>query len=72
MLYGSILHIPLTYYHLIAAKQEPYQTADLLTIDTEENYGEKKGQENGPVGRQKDKAERTVGVGRRTREEIVK
>ena len=23
--YGSNLHIPLTYYHLIAAKQEPYK-----------------------------------------------
>ena len=31
-----------------------------------------KGQENGTVGRKKDKTERAMGVGRRTREEIVK
>ena len=29
-------------------------------------------QENGPTGRKKDKTERVIGLGRRTRDEIVK
>ena len=31
-----MLHKPPTNYHLLAAKQEPHQNADLLTINTEE------------------------------------
>ena len=29
--YGSMLHIPPTKYHLLAAKQEPYQKVYILT-----------------------------------------
>ena len=80
-----MLHIPPTNYHL-AAKQEPRQKAHLLTKNIEEFSGHQKAylltknieefsgksQENGPAGRKKDKAERTMGVGRKTREETMK
>ena len=74
MPYGSMMHIPPTNYHLPAAKQKPYQKAYLLTKNVEEFSGEKS-QENAPVGereRKKEKTERAMGAGRRTREEIVK
>ena len=51
MLYGSMLHTPPTNYHLLAAKQEPYQKDYLLTKNkNKEKYGEKN-QEIEPVGR---------------------
>ena len=37
-----MLHIPLTNHHLLAAKQEPYQKACLLTKNTEEFSGKKR------------------------------
>ena len=66
----QLTKIPPTNYHLSAAKQEPYQKAYLLTKNNEEFSGEK-GQENGPVGRKKE-IERTMGVGRKIRDQIVK
>ena len=46
--YGSKLHIPPTNYHLLAAQQEPYKKAQLLTKNMWEFSG-KKSQENGPL-----------------------
>ena len=66
-----MLHIPPTNLLLLAAKQEPYRKACLLTKNTEEFSG-KIVQENGQAGRKKDKTGRVTGLGRRTREEIVK
>ena len=37
--YGSMLRKPPTNYHLLAAKQGPYQKACLLTKDIEEFSG---------------------------------
>ena len=37
--YGSMLHIPPTNYDFLAAKQEPYQKASLLTKNIEEFSG---------------------------------
>ena len=37
--FGSMLHIPPTNYHLLAAKQEPFQKAFLLTKNTEDFSG---------------------------------
>ena len=37
--YGSMLHIPPTNSHLLAAKQKPYQQAYLLTKNIEEFSG---------------------------------
>ena len=67
--YGSMLHIPPTNLLLLAAKQELYKKAYLLTKNIEEFYGKFK-----RMGQyaEKDKTERTVRVGRRTREETVK
>ena len=65
-----MLHIPPTNLLLLAVKQESYKKAYLLTKNIEEFSG-KKIQKKGPVGR-KDKIERVTGLGRRTREEIVK
>ena len=39
-----MLHIPAINYHLLAAKQEPYQKAYLLTKNTEEFLGKKSGE----------------------------
>ena len=64
MPYGSMLHIPPTNYHLLAAKQEPYQKAYPLTKNTEE-FSWRKSQENGPCAEEKKKTERVMGVGRR-------
>ena len=36
--YGSMLHIPPTDLLLLAAKQDPYKKAYLLTINIEEFY----------------------------------
>ena len=68
--YGSMLHLSPINYHLLAAKQEPYKKAYLLTKTVEEFSGGKN-QKNGSVKHEKDKTERAMGVGRGTREETV-
>ena len=50
--YGSMLHIPLTNYLLLAAKQEPYLKA-YLSVKNIEDFSAEKSQENEPVGRKK-------------------
>ena len=62
---GSRLHIPPTDYHLLAAKQEPYQNAHLLTKIIED-FSEKK------LVSQDNRSGRTTGVNRGTREEKIK
>ena len=42
--YGNVLHIPLTNLLLLAAKQEPYRKAYLLTKNTEELSGKSSGE----------------------------
>ena len=65
-----MLHIPPTNLLLLAAKQETNKNAYQRKI-LEEFSGELV-QENGPAGRKKKKTEKVTGLGRRTREEIVK
>ena len=70
MPYGSTLHIPPTNLLLLAAKQEPYKKAHLLTENIEEFSGKSSGEW---ASRQKKyKTERVTGPGRRTGQEIVK
>ena len=52
--YGSMLHIPPTNSHLLAAKQKPYQQAYLLTKNIEEFSGKREDRKNTGV-RQKNK-----------------
>ena len=66
----SILHIPPTNLLLLATKQEPYKKAYLLTKNTEEFSG--KSSEEWASRKKKNKTERVTGLGRRTREEMVK
>ena len=66
-----MLHILSTNLLLLAAKQEPYKKSLSLDKKYRKNFLEKV-QENGPAGRKKDKTERIILLGRRTREEIVK
>ena len=67
-----MLHKPPTNCHLLAAKQEPYQTAYLLTkilkifLRKVRRMGQKAGK------KKEDKIERAMAVGRRTREDILK
>ena len=65
-----MLHIPPTNSLLLTAKQEPYKKAHLLTKNTEE-FSRKSLEKKGPAGR-KNKTERVIRLGRRTREAIVK
>ena len=68
--YGSMLHIPPTNLLLLAAKQEPYNKSYLLMKNIEEFFGKifrRMGQQA-----EKDKTKRVTGLGRKTREEIVK
>ena len=65
-----MLHIPSTNCLLLAAKQEPYKKAYLLTKNIEEFSG-KKFRRKGKQA-ENDKTERVTGLGRRTREEIAK
>ena len=51
MPYGSTLHIPLTNFLLLAAKQESYKKAYLLMNNIEEFSG--KSSEKGPAGRKR-------------------
>ena len=68
---GSMLHIPPTNLLLLAAKQEPYKKAYLLTKILEELSGKSSGEWTSRQ-KKKDKTKRVIGLGRRTREEIVK
>ena len=68
MPYGSTLHIPPTNLLLLAAKEESKKPTS-LTKSIEDFFG--KVQKKGPAGK-KYKIERATGLGRRTREEIVK
>ena len=75
-IYSSMLHIPPTSYHILAAKQEPYQKAYLLTKNIEE-FSEKKARRMGQYAgkkreEKKKKTERAMGVGRITVQKIVK
>ena len=65
-----MLHIPLTNWLLLTAKQEPYKKAHLLTKNTEEFSGKKIGRKGQQA--ENDKTERVTGLGRRTREETAK
>ena len=63
-------HAALTNYHFLVADQELYQKAYLLVKNVDKFSWEKSGVW---ISRQKQyKTERAMGVGRRTREEIVK
>ena len=64
-----MLHLPLTKYHLLAAKQEPDKKAYLLTKNLEEIFWEKKSGEW--ANWWKKRQDKAMGVGR-TRKEIVK
>ena len=66
-----MLSTPPTNYHLLAAKQEPDQKTYHLTKHTEE-FSRKNSGEWASRQKKKDKTERAMGVGRRTREEIAK
>ena len=68
--YCSMPHIPRTNSPLLAAKQEPYKKAHLLTKNIEELSGKKSGEWT--IRQKKKKTERATGLGRRTREEIAK
>ena len=59
-----MLHVPPTNLLFLAANEEPYKKAYLLTKTIEELW---KGQEE-----EKNKTERVTGLGKRTREEIAK
>ena len=48
-----MLHIPPTNLFLLAAKQEPYKKASLLTKNTEEFSGKQSFKKNGSAGRKK-------------------
>ena len=65
-----MLHIPLTNCLLLAAKQEPYKKAYFLTKNIEEFSG--KSSREWTSRQKKDKTEKVIGLGRRTRQEIVK
>ena len=71
MPYGSMLHIPPINLLLLADKPEPYKEAYLLTQNIEE-FCEKSSEEWISRQKKKKKTERVTGLGRRTREEIVK
>ena len=68
-----MLHIPPTNLLLLAAKQVQYKKkkkAYLLTKNIEEISGKRSGE--WASRQKKDRIERVMGLGRRTREEIVK
>ena len=62
--------IPPTTLLLLAAKQESYKKAYLLTKNIEEFFWKKFRRKDQQA--EKDKIERVTGLGRRTREEIAK
>ena len=65
-----MLHIPPTNLLLLTAEQEPYKKAYLLMKNIEEFSGKSSAEQ---ASRQKkDKTKRVTGLGKKTREEIVK
>ena len=72
MPYGSVLHIQPTELFLLAAKREPYKNAYLLTKNIKEFSGKKSSGEWASKEKREDKTERVTGLGRKTRQEIVK
>ena len=70
MPYGSMLHKLPTKLLLLAAEQEPYKESLSLNKKILKNFQEKV--QSGTASRKKDKTERVTGLGRRTRDEIVK
>ena len=66
-----MLHIPPTNILLLAAKREPSKKAYLLTKNVEFSEEKFRRIDQQAEGK-KDKTERVTGLGRRTREEIVK
>ena len=68
------MHIPRTNLFLLAAKQVPYQKKKKKPISYRKILKNflKKVQENGQAGRKEIKTEISIGLGRKTREEIVK
>ena len=58
VLCGSMLHTQPTNHHLLAAKQEPYQKAQLFTKNIEDFLEENKSQENRPAGRKQEDRKR--------------
>ena len=64
-----MLHIPPTNYHVLAAKQESYQKAYLITKSMEQSSGDKVSRMDQWADK---KTERATRAGRRTREEIAK
>ena len=65
-----MLHIPPTNLPLLAAKQEPYKKAYLLTKNIGRIFGKKFRRQDQQA--EKDQIERVTGLGRRTRQEIAK
>ena len=63
-----MLHIPPTNLLLLAAKQEPYKKAYLLSKNIEEFSG--KSSEEWTSRQKKSKTEKVTGLGRRTRDLI--
>ena len=55
-----MLHLPLTHLLLLAAKQEPYRKAHLLTKNTEKNYGKKVSRMGQQAEKNKSKRNRTL------------
>ena len=69
----SMPRSPPTNYHLLSAKQDPYQKVYVLTKNIEEFSEEKqKVRRTGQQKKKEDKTETAMGVGRRTRAEIGK
>ena len=67
-----MLHIPPTNCLLLTAKQEPYKKAYLLTKYIGRIFWKSSGEWTSRQKEKRDKTERVIGLGRRTREEIVK
>ena len=65
-----MLHIPLNNLLLLAAKQEPYKKAYLFMKNIEELSRKSSGEWTSR--QKKDRTERVIGLGRRTKEKIVK
>ena len=67
-----MLYTPPTNLLLLAAKQEPYRKAYLFTKNGEEFSEKSSGEWASRQKKKEDKTERITGLGRKTREEIVK
>ena len=67
MSYGSMLHIPLTNYQLLAVKQEPHQKANLFNKKILKNFPEKKIRKMGQYAKER----QALGICRRQRDSKV-